>query len=111
VSKAVILACNKADYLIRLLINPVAVEKLFRPKIEVAHDGHFLDPSVMPYEFYRAMSEGSRFRNCHLRSIPPVRNALPSPKTRDDLVTPYAFPFTTQSQSLTSLGRKDAVLT
>jgi len=61
----------------------------------VAHDGHFLDPSVMPYEFYRAMSdEDLASVIVYLRSIPPVRNALPPPKTPDHLVTPYAVPIT-----------------
>ncbi len=61
----------------------------------IAHDGHFLDPSVMPYEFYRAMSdEDLASVIVYLRSIPPVRNALPPPKTPDNLVTPYAVPIT-----------------
>jgi len=61
----------------------------------VAHDGHFLDPSVMPYEFYRAMSdEDMASVIVYLRSIPPVRNALPLPKAHDNLVTPFAVPIT-----------------
>jgi mono/diheme cytochrome c family protein len=61
----------------------------------VAHDGRFLDPSVMPYEFYRAMSdEDLASVIIYLRSIPSVRSALPSPKARGNLVTPYAVPIT-----------------
>ena len=43
----------------------------------VGHDGHLLDPQVMPYEFYRSMSdEDLASIIVYLRSIPPVRNAL-----------------------------------
>jgi mono/diheme cytochrome c family protein len=61
----------------------------------VAHDGHFLDPAVMPYEFYRAMSdEDLASIIVYVRSIPPVRNALPPPKTPENLAIPYAVPIT-----------------
>ena len=59
----------------------------------VAHDGHFLNPAVMPYEFYRAMSdEDLASVIVYLRSIPPVRNHLPPPNTPDNLGTLYAVP-------------------
>ena len=59
----------------------------------VAHDGRFLNPAVMPYEFYRAMSdEDLASIIVYLRSIPPIRNHLPPSKTPDNLVTPYAVP-------------------
>jgi hypothetical protein len=59
----------------------------------VAHDGRFLNPTVMPYDFYRAMSdEDVASVIVYLRSIPPVRNNLPLPKTLDNLMTPYAVP-------------------
>jgi mono/diheme cytochrome c family protein len=59
----------------------------------VAHDGRFLNPAVMPYEFYRALSdEDVASVIVYLRSIPPVRNNLPPPKSLDNLVTPYAVP-------------------
>ncbi len=38
----------------------------------VAHDGHFLDATIMPYEFYRSMSdEDLASIIVYLRSIPP----------------------------------------
>jgi mono/diheme cytochrome c family protein len=59
----------------------------------VAHDGHFLNPAVMPYEFYHAMSdEDLASVIVYLRSIPPVRNNIPPSKAPDNLVTPYAVP-------------------
>jgi mono/diheme cytochrome c family protein len=59
----------------------------------VAHDGHLLDPTIMPYEFYGSMSdEDLRSIIVYLRSIPPIRNALPAMKPRKDLVAPYAIP-------------------
>src|SRR5262249_20185952 len=61
----------------------------------VAHDGHFLNPAVMPYEFYRAMSdEDVASVIVYLRSIPPARNHLSPSKTPDNLVTPDAVPIT-----------------
>jgi hypothetical protein len=61
----------------------------------VGHDGRFLNPAVMPYEFYRAMSdEDLSSVIVYLRSIPPIRNHFPPPKTPDNLVTPYAVPIT-----------------
>ena len=62
----------------------------------VAHDGHYLDPAVMPYEFYRAMSdEDLASVITYIRCIPLVRNPLPPPRTPEGLVTPFAVPITT----------------
>jgi mono/diheme cytochrome c family protein len=62
----------------------------------VAHDGHLLDPAAMPYEFYRSMSdEDLASIVAYLRSIPPFRNALPPPKTPENLIVPYALPLST----------------
>jgi mono/diheme cytochrome c family protein len=59
----------------------------------VRHDGHLIDPTIMPYEFYHSMSdEDLASIIVYLRSIPPIRNALPAPKTSDDIVAPYAIP-------------------
>jgi mono/diheme cytochrome c family protein len=59
----------------------------------VAHDGHLLDPTIMPYEFYRSMSdEDLASIIVYLRSLPPIRNALPPMKPRKDMVAPYATP-------------------
>jgi mono/diheme cytochrome c family protein len=59
----------------------------------IAHDGHFLDPTIMPYEFYRSMSdEDLASIIVYLRSLPPIRNALAPMKPRDDIVAPYAIP-------------------
>jgi hypothetical protein len=61
----------------------------------VAHDGHFLDPAVMPYEFYHAMSdEDVASIIVYLRSIPPMRNHLPAPNRLDSPVTPFVVPIT-----------------
>jgi hypothetical protein len=41
----------------------------------VAHDGYLLDPTIMPYEFYRSMSdEDLASIIVYLRSIPRIRN-------------------------------------
>jgi hypothetical protein len=41
----------------------------------VAHDGRFLNPAVMPYEFYRGMSdEDLASVIVYLRSTPRVKN-------------------------------------
>ncbi len=62
----------------------------------VAHDGHLLDPTRMPYEFYRSMSdEDLASIIVYLRSISPIRNALPPVKTPENLVAPYAVPIST----------------
>jgi mono/diheme cytochrome c family protein len=59
----------------------------------VGHDGHFLDPNVMPYEFYRHMSdEDLASIIVYLRSRPPIRNALPAMKLSGKIVAPYAIP-------------------
>ena len=59
----------------------------------VGHDGHLLDPTVMPYEFYRAMSaEDLASIIVYLRSIPPIRNPLPASKPSDHIVAPFAIP-------------------
>jgi mono/diheme cytochrome c family protein len=59
----------------------------------VGHDGRLLHPTVMPYEFYRSMSdEDLASIIVYLRSIPPIRNELPSSRTSDDIVAPFAIP-------------------
>ena len=59
----------------------------------VGHDGRLLDPTVMPYEFYRAMSdEDLASIIVYLRSIPAIRNPLPEPKTTNHVVAPFAIP-------------------
>ncbi|HEY6945184.1 MAG TPA: hypothetical protein VI431_08585 [Candidatus Acidoferrum sp.] len=59
----------------------------------VAHDGHLLDPTIMPYEFYRSMSdEDLASIIVYLRSIPAIRNSLPRMKPRKDMVAPNAIP-------------------
>jgi len=59
----------------------------------VGHDGRLLDPTRMPYEFYRAMSdEDLASIIVYLRSIPAIRNPLPAPKRFDKLVAPFAIP-------------------
>lgn len=61
----------------------------------VGHDGRLLDPTVMPYEFYRAMSdEDLASIIVYLRSIPAVRNPLPEAKRSDHIVAPFATPIT-----------------
>jgi len=63
----------------------------------VAHDGHLLDPTIMPYEFYRSMSdEDLASIIVYLRSLPPIRNALPLMRTRKDMIAPYAIPIYAQ---------------
>lgn len=59
----------------------------------VGHDGHLLDPTIMPYEFYRSMSdEDLASIIVYLRSIEPIRNSLPKMRTRENIVAPYAIP-------------------
>ena len=59
----------------------------------VGHDGRLLHPTVMPYEFYRSMSdEDLASVIVYLRSIPAIRNALPASKGSHSIVAPYAIP-------------------
>ena len=59
----------------------------------VGHDGRLLHPTIMPYEFYRSMSdEDLASIIVYLRSIPSIRNALPSTRTSENIVAPYAIP-------------------
>jgi mono/diheme cytochrome c family protein len=59
----------------------------------VGHDGRLLHPTVMPYEFYRSMSdEDLASVIVYLRSIPAIRNALPASKASHSIVAPYAIP-------------------
>jgi mono/diheme cytochrome c family protein len=59
----------------------------------VGRDGRLLDPTHMPYEFYRAMSdEDLASIIVYLRSIPAIRNPLPAPKRSDDIAAPFAIP-------------------
>lgn len=59
----------------------------------VGHDGRLLHPTIMPYEFYRSMSdEDLASIIVYLRSIPAIRNPLPPPKVSEDIVAPYALP-------------------
>jgi mono/diheme cytochrome c family protein len=59
----------------------------------VAHDGHLLNPTIMPYESYRSMSdEDLASIIVYLRSIPPIRNVLPPMRTSENVVAPYAIP-------------------
>ena len=59
----------------------------------VGHDGRLLHPTVMPYEFYRSMSdEDLASIIVYLRSLPPIRNPLPASVTSDHIVAPYAIP-------------------
>ena len=61
----------------------------------VGHDGHFLDPAAMPYEFYRLMSdEDLASIVVLLRSIPPVKNPLPAGTHDDARFSRYAIPVT-----------------
>jgi len=61
----------------------------------VGHDGRLLDPRVMPYEFYRAMSdEDLASIIVYLRSIAAVRNPLPVAKRSDHIAAPFATPIT-----------------
>ena len=61
----------------------------------VGHDGRLLDPTHMPYEFYRAMSdEDLASIIVYLRSIPAIRNPLPVAKRSDHIVAPFATPIT-----------------
>ena len=59
----------------------------------ISHDGHLIDPTIMPYEFYRSMSdEDLASVIVYLRSIPPIRNAFPASRTSRTVVAPYAIP-------------------
>ncbi len=59
----------------------------------VGHDGRLLHPTVMPYEFYRSMSdEDLASIIVYLRAIPPIRNALLPPSSSDASVAPNAIP-------------------
>ena len=59
----------------------------------ISHDGHLIDPTIMPYEFYRSMSdEDLASVIVYLRSIPPIRNAFPASRTSRNIVAPYAIP-------------------
>jgi hypothetical protein len=59
----------------------------------VGHDGRLLEPTHMPYEFYRAMSnEDVASIIVYLRSIPAIRNPLPPPKRADNIVAPFDIP-------------------
>lgn len=59
----------------------------------VGHDGHLLDPSVMPYEFHRFMSdEDLASIIVYLRSIPPIRNTLPAFRSTRKVASPFAIP-------------------
>lgn len=56
-------------------------------------DGHLIDPTIMPYEFYRSMSdEDLASVVVYLRSIPPIRNVLPASRISRNIVAPYAIP-------------------
>jgi mono/diheme cytochrome c family protein len=58
----------------------------------VAHDGHLLNQSIMPYEFYHSMSdEDLASIIVYLRSLPPIRNTLP-PRISKNTVAFYAAP-------------------
>jgi len=59
----------------------------------VGHDGQLLDPAIMPYEFYRSMSdEDLAAIIVFIRSIPSVKNALPASAKSTQVVAPYAIP-------------------
>src|SRR5215831_1768477 len=59
----------------------------------VGHDGRLLHPTIMPYEFYRSMSdEDLASIIVYLRSIPPIRNVFPPAKASGQVVAPYATP-------------------
>ncbi len=59
----------------------------------IGHDGRLLDPTVMPYEFYRAMSdEDLASIIVYLRSIPAIGNPLPAPTSTNHVVAPFAIP-------------------
>src|ERR1051325_5087644 len=59
----------------------------------VGHDGRLLHPTVMPYEFYRAMSdEDLASIIVYLRSLRAIRNPLPAPRISAHIVAPYAIP-------------------
>ena len=59
----------------------------------VGHDGHMLDPRVMPYEFHRFMSdEDVASIIVYLRSIPPIRNSLPAFCVTTKFASPFAIP-------------------
>jgi mono/diheme cytochrome c family protein len=59
----------------------------------VGHDGRLLDPTVMPYEFYQAISdEDLASIIVYLRSIPAIGNPLPAPTSTNHVVAPFAIP-------------------
>jgi mono/diheme cytochrome c family protein len=59
----------------------------------VSHVGRLIDPTIMPYEFYRSMAdEDLASVIVYLRSIPPIRNALPASRTSQNIAAPYAIP-------------------
>jgi len=61
----------------------------------VGHDGRFLDPSTMPYEFFRSLSdEDLASIIVYLRSIPAKRNILPKTQS-PTLLSPNAIPIST----------------
>ena len=58
----------------------------------VAHDGHLLNQTIMPYEFYQSMSdEDLASIIVYLRFLPPIRNTLP-PRTSKNTVPFCAVP-------------------
>lgn len=61
----------------------------------VGHDGHFLDPAAMPFEFYRSLSdEDLASVIVFLRSIPAVKNFLPSGFHDDEKHSRFSTPVT-----------------
>ena len=79
----------------------------------VGHDGRLLDPRVMPYEFYRAMSdEDLASIIVYLRLIPAIRNPLPAPKRSDHIVAPFATPITAPvpGPDISTLAKRGAYL-
>jgi len=62
----------------------------------VGHDGRFLDPSMMPYEFFRSLSdEDLASIVVYIRSLPARRNTLPKTTASPTLVAPNAIPIAT----------------
>lgn len=62
----------------------------------VGHDGRFLDPSMMPYEFFRSISdEDLASIIVYIRALPAKRNVLPKTKASPTLVAPNAIPVST----------------
>ena len=59
----------------------------------VGHDGRFLDPSMMPYEFFRSISdEDLASIIVYIRALPAKRNVLPKTTASPTLVAPNAIP-------------------